>query len=84
LLSFTNHEIALRTGDVVYIFTDGYTDQFGGPDGKKYKVSRLLDLLRGMGGLSMEKQRAGVVQEYERWRGGREQVDDILVIGFRV
>jgi len=80
---FTNHEISLQKGDTIYIFSDGYSDQFGGPAGKKFKSSALKQLLINSQHLSMEDQRELLNTSIEEWRGQHEQVDDILVIGTR-
>ena len=80
---FTNHEIILEKGDTIYIFSDGYSDQFGGPSGKKFKSSALKQLLINSQQLNMADQRELLNNSIEAWRGQHEQVDDILVIGTR-
>ena len=80
---FTNHEVKLEKGDTVYIFSDGYADQFGGPQGKKFKYKPMKELLVGIHDLPMAEQRTRLDEAIERWRGTLEQVDDILVIGVR-
>jgi serine phosphatase RsbU (regulator of sigma subunit) len=80
---FTNHEITLQKGDTIYIFSDGYSDQFGGPKGKKFKASALKQLLLGAEHLDMKSQKEILDTTIEDWRGSHEQVDDILVIGIR-
>ena len=80
---FTNHEIQLEKGDMVYIFSDGYADQFGGPGGKKFKYKPLKSLLEEIHDLPMNEQRHRLDSNIEKWRGDLEQVDDILVIGVR-
>ncbi|WP_317898732.1 two-component regulator propeller domain-containing protein [Aurantibacillus circumpalustris] len=80
---FTNHEIPLEKGDTIYIFSDGYSDQFGGPAGKKFKSSALKHLLVNSQHLGMAEQRELLNISIENWRGTHEQVDDILVIGTR-
>jgi serine phosphatase RsbU (regulator of sigma subunit) len=81
--SFTDHRIELQKGDVVYLFSDGYADQFGGPQGKKFMYRRFRELLQEIYQQPMEEQRAALVDAFTRWRGGHEQVDDILVFGLR-
>jgi len=81
---FTNNEIDINTGDCIYLFSDGYPDQFGGPDGKKFMLKRFQELLREIHTLPMNQQREILIQELNKWRGDNEQVDDILVIGIRV
>ncbi len=80
---FTDHIIQLRKGDVVYIFSDGYPDQFGGERGKKFLYRRFRELLLEISPLSMEDQKQRLQEELNRWRGSHDQVDDILVIGMR-
>jgi serine phosphatase RsbU (regulator of sigma subunit) len=81
---YTNHECQLYPGDMIYLFSDGYADQFGGPVGKKYKYTRFRDLLLKINKLSCEEQKQMLRKEFMNWKGGLEQVDDILVIGMRV
>jgi ligand-binding sensor domain-containing protein/serine phosphatase RsbU (regulator of sigma subunit) len=78
---FKSHKIYLQKNDVIYIFTDGYADQFGGPEGKKFKYRRFRHLLLTIHKLPMEKQRSILDASIEEWKGGMDQVDDILVIG---
>lgn len=81
---FTNNCIQLQNGDHVYIFSDGYADQFGGPKGKKYMAGNFRELLKEMSKLPIENQSINLNQTIEEWRGNLEQVDDILVIGIKV
>ncbi|MBI3511107.1 MAG: tetratricopeptide repeat protein [Bacteroidetes bacterium] len=78
---YTNHEIQLYPGDVVYLSSDGYADQFGGPLGKKFKYNRLRELLKSIYTLPAEEQKKRMRDEFLEWKGEHEQVDDILVIG---
>jgi ligand-binding sensor domain-containing protein/serine phosphatase RsbU (regulator of sigma subunit) len=79
--SFTNHEIRLEKDDALYIYSDGYADQFGGPENKKFKTSALKDLLIGISPLDVEEQRRILDRTFENWRMNQEQIDDVLVIG---
>ena len=81
---FTNHTISLQEGDMIYMFSDGYADQFGGPEGKKYKYRRFRHLLLNIHQLPLDKQRTIVDENIEEWRGNTEQIDDILIIGIRI
>ena len=81
---FQDHVIQLREGDVIYIFTDGYADQFGGPEGKKYKYRRFRHLLLALHQLPMERQVEFLRRSIMDWKGDIDQVDDILVMGIRV
>jgi serine phosphatase RsbU (regulator of sigma subunit) len=81
---FTLHKVELRKGDMLYLFTDGYSDQFGGLQGKKFKHQQLLQLLLANAHLPMDEQKQVFVKTLEEWKGGLEQVDDILVFGIRI
>ncbi|MES2288028.1 MAG: tetratricopeptide repeat protein [Bacteroidota bacterium] len=81
---FTQQIIQLQKGDTVYTFTDGYADQFGGPNGKKFKYKALEDLLLSVNHLPMLKQRSILKETINSWKGNLEQVDDILIIGIQV
>jgi len=81
---FTFNEIALESGDMVYTFTDGYGDQFGGPEGKKFMHKQLRKIFLEIAEMSIEQQKEIMSQRFEEWKGGLEQVDDVLVIGVRV
>jgi serine phosphatase RsbU (regulator of sigma subunit) len=79
-----NHSIQLKKGDCYFIFSDGYVDQFGGENNKKFKSSRLQELLLSVNSLSMEEQESAIHKAFKDWQGTNEQVDDVLVIGVRV
>lgn len=74
----------LKVGDIVYTFTDGYADQFGGPKGKKYKFGQLKKQLILISKESMSQQKSILENTFESWRGSMEQVDDVLVIGIKI
>ncbi|MFO7655890.1 MAG: response regulator [Bacteroidales bacterium] len=82
-ISFTKHVIDLRPGDLIYIFSDGYVDQFGGEKGYKFLSKSFKEQLLRIHHLPMPDQQKLLLEEHENWRGRREQLDDILVIGFR-
>jgi ligand-binding sensor domain-containing protein/serine phosphatase RsbU (regulator of sigma subunit) len=81
---FTNHTIQLEKGDFVYIFSDGFADQFGGPKGKKFKYSQFKKLLLSIRNKPMEEQRDILDKALEEWMGDIEQVDDVCIIGIKV
>jgi serine phosphatase RsbU (regulator of sigma subunit) len=81
---FTYNEFALQKGDMIYTFTDGYGDQFGGPEGKKFMHKQLRSILLKIAELPLSEQNAIINQRFEAWKGNLEQVDDVLVIGVRV
>lgn len=80
---FTNHRIQLEKGDTLYLFSDGYADQFGGPKGKKFMVGQFRTFLSQIHAAPMKEQFRTLDLTIEQWRGNLEQVDDILVLGFR-
>ncbi|HEX2616566.1 MAG TPA: SpoIIE family protein phosphatase, partial [Flavobacteriales bacterium] len=80
---FTDHRIELQKGDVVYIFSDGYADQFGGTKGKKFLYRRFRELLLEIHAQPMDRQKSLLMEALNDWKGAQEQVDDILVIGMR-
>ncbi len=81
---YTNHIIQLQEKDYIYVFSDGYSDQFGGPKGKKFMYKRFRDYLLTLNGKTMNAQKEFLDETIEHWRGPLEQVDDILVIGMHV
>jgi serine phosphatase RsbU (regulator of sigma subunit)/HAMP domain-containing protein len=81
---FDNHTIQLQKGDQIYIFSDGYADQFGGPSGKKFMVGNFRKLLTQMSEFDSLTQKEKLDETLLTWQGGQEQVDDVLVIGVRV
>lgn len=81
---FTNQTIDVKPGDTLYIFSDGYVDQFGGEEGKKFKAKPFKDLLISIQDKSMEEQREILDTTIEEWKDGYSQIDDILIIGIRV
>jgi serine phosphatase RsbU (regulator of sigma subunit) len=83
-LPFNTHNINLQKGDTMYLFTDGYADQFGGPKGKKFKYKALQEKLLAFSQQAMSEQRQMLDKAIEDWKGNLEQVDDILIIGVKV
>ncbi|MEO5569767.1 MAG: SpoIIE family protein phosphatase [Bacteroidia bacterium] len=81
---FKQHEIKLETNDCIYIFSDGYADQFGGEKGKKLMSKKFKELLLSIHDLSMPEQEKRLHNHFETWKTNNEQVDDVLVIGIRV
>ncbi len=81
--TFTNHEIKVQKGDTIYLFSDGYADQFGGESGKKFKIQPMKELILNIQEKTMEEQRTILDSTIEAWRGDIEQIDDILIIGRR-
>ncbi|MFO7574666.1 MAG: two-component regulator propeller domain-containing protein [Bacteroidales bacterium] len=80
---FIDQEYYLSEGDAIYLFSDGFPDQFGGRDGKKMKVARFKKLIESVIGLPMEEQEEYISNFFHKWKGDHEQVDDILFMGIR-
>ena len=80
---FSNHEIELQKGDCLYLFTDGFADQFGGEKGKKLKAAAMRDLFIALKNEPMENQKVKINDAFERWKNFLEQVDDVCVMGIR-
>jgi len=81
---FTNHEIDLISGDSFYIFSDGYADQFGGKNYRKFLIKRFRELFISIAEFPIENQKKIIEETLEAWQGENEQVDDILVIGVKI
>ncbi|MBK7667953.1 MAG: SpoIIE family protein phosphatase [Sphingobacteriaceae bacterium] len=81
---FTTHSLQLNKNDIIYLFTDGYADQFGGPKGKKFKYKQLKELILANAGKTMTEQHNILTNAFTNWKGNLEQVDDVCVIGVRV
>lgn len=84
LKPFKQHLITLNTDDVIYTFTDGYADQFGGPKGKKFKYTQLKTLLLSIQHLNLQEQEDIIKQKFTNWKGNLEQVDDVCLIGIKI
>ena len=83
-LPFTTHSFKLQKGDSVYIFSDGYIDQFGGPKGKKFKSKAFRQLLLSVQNEKMEKQKDIIDETFENWKGNLEQIDDVCIMGIKI
>ena len=81
---FLNQKFQLLKGDCLYMFSDGFIDQFGGPDGKKYLRKRFNEFLQDIHNLPMTEQRSLLLKEHINWKGNYSQIDDILVIGLKI
>ena len=81
---FTQHTIKLQKGDTIYMFTDGFADQFGGKKGKKLMYKPFKNLLLSIQDKTMNEQKTMLEQYFEDWKGNLEQVDDVCVIGVRI
>jgi serine phosphatase RsbU (regulator of sigma subunit) len=81
---FTSHKIPIEKGDSLYMFSDGYPDQFGGPGGKKFMAKRFKELLIKISDRPMSEQRGMLEEAMNEWVGTYEQIDDMVVIGLRI
>ncbi|UKN00552.1 SpoIIE family protein phosphatase [Paracrocinitomix mangrovi] len=81
---FTQEEFELQAEDQIYLFSDGYADQFGGPKGKKYKYKTFREKLADISSMSFSQQRKVISEEFEVWKGDLEQLDDVCVLGIKV
>jgi serine phosphatase RsbU (regulator of sigma subunit) len=82
--NFSLFTIEAKPGDVLYLYTDGYADQFGGPKGKKFKYKQLNELLVEIHSKSSSEQQEALKHTFDEWKGNLEQVDDVCVIGIRI
>ncbi|MFT6502995.1 MAG: serine phosphatase RsbU (regulator of sigma subunit) [Crocinitomicaceae bacterium] len=81
---YTTHEIKIEKNDIIYTFTDGIVDQFGGPSGKKFMSKRVRELLLSITHLPLDEQKDLIEKAFIDWKGDLEQIDDVLVIGVKI
>lgn len=81
---FTTHQVAYKPGTLFYLFTDGFADQFGGPNGKKFKYKQFSALLLKHRNLPLKEQSVMIDNAFSQWKGDLEQVDDVCVIGIKI
>ncbi len=81
---FTTHTLQLNKGDMLYLFTDGYADQFGGPKGKKFKYKQLLELVLTIHKKNLPEQKKELESVFKNWRGKADQIDDVCIIGVKI
>lgn len=82
--AFTNHQIPFVKGSLFYLFTDGYPDQFGGPEGKKFKYNRFADLLMANQHFDLKTQANNLSTTFNSWKNKQDQTDDVCVIGIKI
>ena len=82
--SFTNHDVSVQKGDSIYLFSDGYADQYGGEHSKKYGYKKFQELLLSVRDMIMFDQKTALEDAFESWKGSNEQIDDVLVMGIRI
>lgn len=81
---FQSQELNLKSGDAIYLFSDGFADQFGGPKGKKFRATNLKTLISKHAGLSLDEQLKKLEVTFEDWKGDLDQLDDVCVMGLRL
>ena len=81
---FKEHKIKLKVGDSVYLFSDGYQDQFGGPKGKKYLRVKMKKFILSIQKQTMKEQLVSFEKEFNSWRGNQDQIDDVCVMGVKI
>jgi serine phosphatase RsbU (regulator of sigma subunit) len=81
---FKTVSLQLQKGDSYYLFSDGFADQYGGPDNKKFTFRRLKELFARISDLPMAQQKERLLNEFENWKQDCEQTDDIAVLGFKI
>ncbi|MCK4662639.1 MAG: SpoIIE family protein phosphatase [Bacteroidales bacterium] len=81
---FSCQKMSIQTGDIIYLFTDGYTDQFGGSKGKKFLYKNFRILLKEIHNLPMNEQETRLFKTHRKWKENNEQVDDILIMGIKI
>ena len=81
---YKQHKVKLKAGDSVYLFSDGYQDQFGGEKGKKYMKGRFKKFILSIQDQDMPSQLASFDKEFNAWKGSHEQIDDVCVMGVRI
>ena len=81
---FSLQSVELQSGDALYLYTDGFADQFGGPKGKKFKYKPLNELLVSIRDLALSEQKNRLESTFTNWQGNQEQVDDVLIIGIKI
>lgn len=82
--AYTTHQIELYTGDTLYLFSDGITDQFGGENGKKFGIRRLKERILATSALEINEQKAALELEFKNWRGELERIDDACFMSVRI
>jgi len=82
-VAFTNKEMQFKKDDIIYLFSDGYVDQIGGPDRKTFRSKKFKKLLLKIHQIPLDEQKTILEKEFNKWRSDLEQIDDIMVMGIR-
>jgi serine phosphatase RsbU (regulator of sigma subunit) len=81
--NYTDHEVIIQKDDAFYVYSDGLTDQIGGPENKKYMTNSLKEIILENPTLSMANMKILINQSFENWKGSNKQIDDVVLIGFK-
>jgi serine phosphatase RsbU (regulator of sigma subunit) len=81
---FTTKNIPLLPDDTIYMYSDGYADQFGGPNNKKFKYTQLKEVLLSIHKLPLIKQKNRLEKIFLDWKGSNQQIDDVMILGYKV
>ena len=81
---FTSHSLKLKKGDMIYLFSDGFQDQFGGEKGKKYCSLKFRNFLHSISDKSTDDQEELIDEEFINWLGDYDQIDDVCIMGVRI
>jgi serine phosphatase RsbU (regulator of sigma subunit) len=81
---FNQHEVTAKKGDIIYLFTDGYADQFGGSKGKKFMSKQLKEQITSIYNMPLTEQKIYLDNAFRNWHGNLEQVDDVTLIGIKL
>lgn len=82
--SFKNNKIKLHNNDIIYLFSDGYRDQFGGEKNQKFSIKRFKTLIQQISDKDLDEQKNILETEYNKWKGDNIQIDDVLVMGVKI
>ena len=82
--AFTSHQFKLQKGDSIYLFSDGYADQYGGKTDKKFLIKNFKELLVQVSEFNMDKQHLIIRDKFKEWKGDQAQIDDVIIVGFRI
>ncbi|MFT5779322.1 MAG: serine phosphatase RsbU (regulator of sigma subunit) [Crocinitomicaceae bacterium] len=83
-IPFHGGEYDIQKGDQIYTLTDGFQDQFGGHNGKKFRIKKMREYVLSISSFTMAEQKQSISEEFSNWKGEIEQVDDVCVIGVKI
>ncbi len=83
-IEFRTNDIPCLPGDMIYMFSDGYADQFGGPKTKKFKYTQLKEVLVSIHNLTLKEQKKKLEKAFLDWKGTNQQIDDVMILGLKI